>query len=98
MMNHATGAGYTEETLLQAGERMFNLERMFLLKAGFTGADDTLPRRMLEEPLPDGPGKGHVVELDQMLSEFYRLRGWDENGVPTAEKLAALGLREIEQR
>ena len=92
LMNHATGAGYTEETLLEAGERIFNLERMFLLQAGFTQADDTLPQRMLEEPLPDGPAKGHVVELDQMLPQFYQLRGWDENGVPTAEKLQALGL------
>jgi len=92
LMNHATGAGYTEETLLEAGERIFNLERMFLLQAGFTQADDTLPQRMLEEPLPDGPAEGHVVELDQMLPQFYQLRGWDENGVPTAEKLQALGL------
>ena len=92
LMNHATGAGYTEETLLQAGERIFNLERLFLLKAGFTKDDDTLPQRMLEEPMPEGPAKGHVVELDQMLPEFYRLRGWDENGVPTDAKLAELGL------
>ncbi len=93
LMNYATGAGYTEETLLQAGERVFNLERLFLLKAGFTREDDTLPKRMLEEPLPAGPGKGHVVELDVMLPEFYRLRGWDEDGMPTDAKLAELGLR-----
>jgi len=92
LMNYATGAGYTEEALLQAGERIFNLERLFLLKAGFTGKDDTLPRRMLEEPMPDGPAKGHVVELGQMLPEFYRLRGWDEDGVPTGAKLTELGL------
>jgi aldehyde:ferredoxin oxidoreductase len=92
LMNLATGAGYTPESLLQAGERVFNLERLFLLGAGFTRADDTLPQRMLQEPLPAGPGKGHVVELDAMLPEFYRLRGWDENGVPTPEKLAELGL------
>ncbi len=92
LMNYATGIGYTEESLMEAGERIFNLERMFLLKAGFTGADDTLPQRMLEEPLPGGPGKGHVADLDQMLPEFYRLRGWDENGVPTADKLESLGL------
>jgi aldehyde:ferredoxin oxidoreductase len=93
LMNYATGAGYTPETLLEAGERVYNLERLFLLGAGFTAADDTLPKRMLEEPLPEGPGKGHVVELDRMLPEFYRLRGWDENGVPTPEKLASLGLK-----
>lgn len=92
LMNYATGAGYMEETLLQAGERIFNLERLFLLKAGFTREDDTLPKRMLEEPMPDGPARGHVVELDQMLPEFYRLRGWDEEGVPTDAKLAELGL------
>jgi aldehyde:ferredoxin oxidoreductase len=92
MMNLATGAGYTPASLLEAGERIYNLERMFLLGAGFTRADDTLPKRMLEEPLPDGPGKGHVVELEGMLDRFYRLRGWDENGVPTPEKLRSLGL------
>ncbi len=90
LMNYATGAGYTEETLLQAAERVYNLERLFLLKAGFSKADDTLPKRMLEEPLPDGPAKGHVVELDVMLPEFYQLRGWDEDGVPTDAKLKEL--------
>ena len=91
-MNYATGADFTEESFLRAGERVFNLERMFLVKAGFTAADDTLPKRMLEEPLPEGPAKGHVVELDAMLPIFYQLRGWDERGVPTAEKLTELGL------
>ncbi|NTU82389.1 MAG: hypothetical protein HGA45_23955, partial [Chloroflexales bacterium] len=51
-----------------------------------------LPYRMLHEPLPDGPAKGKVVELDQMLPEFYRIRGWDEKGYPTKEKLQELGL------
>lgn len=92
-MNYATGADFTVDEFLRAGERIFNLERMFLLKAGFTADDDTLPKRMLEEPLPEGPAKGHVVELSAMLPEFYRLRGWDEKGVPTAEKLAELGLQ-----
>ena len=92
MFNLATGADYTAESLMQAGERIYNLERMFLLKAGFTRKDDTLPKRMLEEPLPEGPAKGHVVELDVMLPEFYQLRGWDENGVPTDAKLEELGL------
>ncbi len=92
VMNYATGAEYTEDTLLEAGERIFNLERMFLIKAGFTQADDTLPERMLMEPMPEGPAQGKVVELAQMLPEFYQLRGWDETGVPTKEKLVALGL------
>ena len=92
LLNHATGAGYTVESLMEVGDRIFTLERMFLVGAGFSRVDDTLPPRMLEEPLPEGPAKGELVELDQMLPEFYELRGWDENGVPTQEKLASLGL------
>ncbi len=92
LLNLATDAGYTVESLMEAGDRIYTLERLFLSKAGFTRADDTLPKRMLEEPMPDGPAKGHVVELDDMLPEFYELRGWDEDGVPTEEKLAELGL------
>ena len=90
MMNLTTGAGYTPEEVMIAAERVYNLERMFLIKAGST--EDTLPHRMLHEPLPDGPAKGKVVELDKMLPEFYKLRGWDEKGVPTKEKLQELGL------
>ncbi|HNJ13338.1 MAG TPA: aldehyde ferredoxin oxidoreductase family protein [Anaerolineales bacterium] len=90
MMNLSTGAGYTAEEALRAADRVYTLERMFLLKAGST--EDTLPHRMLHEPLPDGPAKGKVVELDKMLPEFYKLRGWDERGWPTKEKLADLGL------
>ena len=91
----ATGAGYTVESFVLSGERIWNLERIFNLKAGFTKEDDTLPPRMLKEPLPDGPGKGHVCRLDEMLPEYYQLRGWDENGVPTPEKLSELGLEDI---
>ena len=90
MMNFTTGAGYTPEEVMQAAERVYNLERMFILKAGST--EDTLPPRMLHEPLPDGPAKGRVVELDKMLPEFYQLRGWDAQGWPTKEKLEELGL------
>ena len=90
----ATGAGYTLDSMILAGERIWNLERMFNLKAGFTKEDDTLPKRMLEEPLPDGPGEGQVNRLDEMLPEYYQLRGWDENGVPTPEKLSELGLED----
>jgi aldehyde:ferredoxin oxidoreductase len=87
-----TGAGYDIESILRAGERIWNLERLFNLKAGFTKKDDTLPPRMLEEPIPAGPAKGQVHELSIMLPEYYQLRGWDENGVPTPEKLEELGL------
>lgn len=78
---------------MKTGERIFNQERLFNFKAGLTGKDDTLPKRMLEEPMPDGPAKGMVVHLSEMLPEYYKLRGWDTNGVPTAEKLQELGLK-----
>jgi aldehyde:ferredoxin oxidoreductase len=90
LMNLSTGAGYTPQEVMQAADRVYTLERMFLMKAGST--EDTLPYRMLHEPLPDGPAKGKVVELDKMLPEFYQLRGWDEKGWPTQEKMEGLGL------
>ncbi len=88
----ATGVDYTAESLLEAGERIFNLERQWLLRAGFSGADDTLPDRLLKSPIPFGPTKGQVCRLGEMLPEYYRLRGWTAAGAPTREKLEALGL------
>lgn len=77
---------------LKTGERIYNLERLFNLKAGLTSKDDTLPKRMLEEPMPEGPGKGHVVHLDEMLPEYYSVRGWSAEGIPGDEKLSELGV------
>ena len=88
----ATGANYTEETMMLAGERIFNLERLFNLKAGITAKDDILPKRILEEPMLKGEAEGQVVRLAEMLPEYYKVRGWDENGIPTPEKLVQLGL------
>jgi aldehyde:ferredoxin oxidoreductase len=87
-----TGLTYSDDDLLKAGERIWNLERLFNLKAGFTKKDDTLPPRLLNEPIPSGPAKGEVCDLHQMLPEYYKLRGWDEEGKPTKEKLAELDL------
>lgn len=92
LLETATGAGFTVEVGLKAGERIWNLERLFNLDAGFTSADDTLPQRLLKEPVPSGPSKGQVNRLHEMLPEYYRVRGWDEKGVPTQAKLAELGL------
>ena len=91
-LNAATGAGYTLEELKQAGERVINAERMFLVKAGFTAKDDSLPRRLTEEPSPTGPAKGMVCHLPEMLEEYYQVRGWTEDGVPGEEILNRLGL------
>jgi aldehyde:ferredoxin oxidoreductase len=57
-----------------------------------TSADDALPPRLINEPIPAGPSKGEVSRLNEMLPLYYKLRGWDENGVPTPEKLHELGL------
>lgn len=92
LLNAATGADYTMETLLQAGERVVNAERLFLIKAGFSAKDDSLPQRITHEPLPDGPAKGQVCELDKMLPPYYQLRGWDSEGLPNPSKLKTLGL------
>jgi aldehyde:ferredoxin oxidoreductase len=78
--------------LLLLGERIWNGERLFNLAAGFTRAEDALPPRLLHEPVPDGPSAGQVVDLPPMLDEYYISRGWDGGGVPSAPKLARLGL------
>ena len=92
MLEAVTGVPYSEESLMLAGERIWNQERLFNLEAGLTTADDTLPRRILEEPCLKGPAEGQVVKLKEMLPDYYRVRGWDENGVPALEKLTELGL------
>ena len=91
-MNAATGADYTLEELMQAGERIINAERLFLVKAGFTRKDDSLPKRLTEEPAPTGPAKGLVCHLQEMLDEYYKARGWTEDGLPGEEVLRRLGL------
>ncbi|KYO66987.1 aldehyde ferredoxin oxidoreductase family protein [Thermovenabulum gondwanense] len=92
MMKGLVGWDYTDEDVLKIGERIWNLERLFNLNAGITKDDDTLPPRLLTEPLKVGPAKGKVVELDTMLREYYEVRGWDEEGIPTEEKLKELGI------
>jgi aldehyde:ferredoxin oxidoreductase len=94
ILSAATGIDTSVDDLVQAGERIWNLERVWNLRAGLTAADDTLPKRMLEEPIPAGPAKGEVNRLKEMLPEYYRVRGWTDDGHPTAEKLAELGIRE----
>ncbi len=93
LLASATGFDYTLEEMFLCGERIWNLERLFNLQAGMEPSqDDTLPPRMLKEPMPEGPQKGATVRLAEMLPEYYRVRGWDEQGRPTPEKLRSLGL------
>jgi aldehyde:ferredoxin oxidoreductase len=91
-LNAVTGAGYTMDELVKAGERILNAERMFLVKAGFSSKDDSLPRRLIQEGFSEGPAKGKVVHLEEMLEEYYKERGWDREGIPTEAKLQELGL------
>jgi aldehyde:ferredoxin oxidoreductase len=91
-LNAATGADYTLEELSKAGERIINAERRFLVEAGFSRKDDSLPSRLTDDPMPVGPARGLVCHLDEMLDEYYRERGWTADGIPTAERLKDLGL------
>lgn len=91
-LSAATGVDYTVDEIMKAGERIWNMERLFNLANGFTKEDDTLPPRLLNEPIKVGPCKGSVSRLPEMLPEYYQARGWDAEGRPTPEKLQELGL------
>ena len=92
LLSSAVGREYSTDDFKRVGERVWNLERLYNLKAGFGKKDDTLPKRFLEDPLKEGNSRGRLVELDKMLDEYYRVRGWDVEGKPTTEKLKELGL------
>jgi aldehyde:ferredoxin oxidoreductase len=91
-VNAACEGNWTPETMLEAGERIWNMERDFNLAAGMTAADDTLPDRLLKEAAKTGPAKGKVNNLGEMLPEYYALRGWSADGIPSAETRARLSL------
>ena len=88
----AIGEQYTTEELEKIGERIWNLEREFNNAAGFTKADDSLPKRLLTEAAKTGPAKGKVSMLPEMLPIYYEVRGWDPEGRPTAATRERLGL------
>lgn len=92
ILSAVTGVDYQTQDLHQIGERIWNLERLYNLRAGLEAPFDTLPPRLLEEPVTDGPARGRTVELKPMLEEYYRYRGWDESGRPLAHKLQELAL------
>jgi aldehyde:ferredoxin oxidoreductase len=88
----ACEGGWDLKRFVETGERIWNLERQFNLAAGLSAKDDTLPKRILEEPAPSGVAKGLVSRLPEMLPEYYKQRGWSADGKPTAETLRRLGL------
>lgn len=95
VLSAVTGIKYSTGDMIKVGERVWNLERLYNLREGFSSRDDTLPPRLLNEAPTDGPSQGWVVQLESMLGEYYRGRGWDENGVPTKKKLAELELEAL---
>ncbi|MCL2865357.1 MAG: aldehyde ferredoxin oxidoreductase family protein [Lachnospiraceae bacterium] len=91
MLNAATGTDYDDNQLLEVGERIYNIERLFNKEAGMKPEEDTLPKRVLEEAIPNGPSKGMKSQLNEILPTYYELRGW-KDAFPTVETLERLGL------
>jgi aldehyde:ferredoxin oxidoreductase len=92
----ATGLEMSSKQLRTIAERIYTLERMMLVNEGISRKDDTLPKRYFEEPIPEGPAKGSVIEkkgFNSMLDEYYRLHGWNNDGIPTKKTLNKLGIK-----
>ncbi|MCG8633084.1 MAG: aldehyde ferredoxin oxidoreductase family protein [Desulfobacterales bacterium] len=100
-LSAGTGKNFTEDEIYLAGERIWNLGRVFNIASGFSGKDDYLPERIHKEGLQNGPHKGKPFvkgDFAEMLRLYYEKRGWDENGVPTEETLERLGLLSVKDR
>jgi len=98
LLTAATGFEFDEKSFKKTGERIWNLTRLFNVREGLSRADDVLPYKVMNEPLPDGVPRGHFISrssLDAMLDEYYGARGWDINGIPTPRKLAELELDKL---
>ncbi|RLF22089.1 MAG: aldehyde ferredoxin oxidoreductase [Thermoprotei archaeon] len=95
LLTTATGLYVDEEEFYKIGERIYNLERLFNVREGFTRQHDSLPLRFLAEVLGEGPARGEVAKIDQLLDVYYTLRGWNYDGIPTDKKLEELGLEPI---
>ena len=97
MIDAVIGWIVTLEELERTGEQIYNLERAFNCREAVSRKDDALPYRTSQQVIPEGPSKWMSTppdEFKEMLEEYYRLRGWDSNGIPTGKKLMALGLPE----
>lgn len=92
LVGSVLGVEMDGNALLKTGERIWTIEKLFNLREGKTREDDTLPDRVLNQPFKSGLSKGYKIEFEELLDEYYRLRGWDEEGVPTTKKLEELDL------
>lgn len=98
LVHAVTGFDMSYAELMVIGERIYNVARAFNAREGFTRKDDTLPWRILHDPIPKGKSAGAYVkpkELEHMLDEYYQARGWSEEGIPTKAKLVSLDLDDI---
>jgi aldehyde:ferredoxin oxidoreductase len=92
IVNSALGWDWDTEEILTVGKRLFQLKRLINLRLGVEAADDTLPKRFLEEPRPTGSGAGNLPNMALMLPIYYQMRDWDHRGVPSRQRREALGL------
>ncbi|MCK4937580.1 MAG: aldehyde ferredoxin oxidoreductase C-terminal domain-containing protein, partial [Methanosarcinales archaeon] len=92
MYSAATGIDFDSADVMRTGARIYNLERIYNMQAGITKEDDTLPDRLLNQMVPDGPARGQTVRLKGMLKEYYNLRGWSKDGVPEEWKMKQYNL------
>ena len=97
LLKAVTGWAPSTAELNEIGERIYNMERIFNVREGISRRDDTLPYRAMWEEIPEGPYKGQKTppeKLEELLDSYYRLRGWDENGIPRRETLERLSLQD----
>ncbi|BBO72664.1 aldehyde ferredoxin oxidoreductase [Desulfosarcina widdelii] len=95
-VNAVTGWNFSDEEAILIADRIFTLEKLFNIREGFSKADDNLPWRCLNEPLPDGLAKGNTVPLESMLQDYYADRGWNrDTGIPGKEMIERLGLSDL---
>jgi len=92
VLKGGTGWDVTSDEVMQTGERIWNLEKLYNIREGWTPKDDELPKHLTTESIPKGPSKGLVSQVPAMLPVYYEKRGWDAKGHPTKEKLEKLGL------
>ncbi len=99
LLSEVVGKEVTKDELLKAAERVINMERLINARFGFDRKDDTLPKRFLTEPAPDGRGQGQVVDLQKALDSYYTAMGWDlKTGLPGEAKVKELGLEFLLQK
>jgi len=98
VLNKATGFNFTEESIMKSGERIFNLARLYNIKNGRTKKDDTIPGRFLNEKMIAGILEGKVMSkefFNDLVQKYYKIRGWDDNGIPLKEKLKELNVADM---